>query len=88
MAKIIKFPAATVQAVYVEGADLAPESSVALQLVQLRRTLESWRQILRQLDQLAEADGSDGPCEQSRHIRALIADAERAIAEVQDRRDI
>nr|WP_210261717.1 hypothetical protein [Bradyrhizobium aeschynomenes] len=66
-------------------ADIALAASVGIQLVQLKRTLESWRQILHRLDQLAQPDDAGQLSEQSRHIRELMADAERAIAHFQDR---
>lgn len=54
-----------------------------MQLAKLKSVLDAWQQILRQLDRLAERDGTGPLAEQSRHIRQLIADAERAIALVQ-----
>lgn len=79
MATIIKFP----MAVRAEQAAVAAETAVRIQLVQLQRTVDSWRQIVRQLDLLAQSDDMGALSEQSRHIRQLIADAERAIAHVQ-----
>ncbi|WP_315725192.1 MULTISPECIES: hypothetical protein [unclassified Bradyrhizobium] len=79
MADIIKFPTVLRAA----QADIALAASVGIQLVQLKRTLESWRQILHRLDQLAQPDDAGQLSEQSRHIRELMADAERAIAHFQ-----
>ncbi|MGJ5182114.1 hypothetical protein ACQR16_35720 [Bradyrhizobium oligotrophicum] len=85
LANIITFPRAIPIAVHAEGTDTESEPSVEVQLAQLQRTLESWRLIVRQLDQLAEIDNAASWSEQSVHIRQLIADAERAIAEFQAR---
>ena len=85
MADIIKFPTAASRAVRVERTEPAPEASIEGQLVRLQLTLDSWRLILRWLDQLAQSGGEGEPGEQSRRIRELIAAAERAIADLHDR---
>jgi hypothetical protein len=85
LANIIKFPRVVPTAARAEQTDTASEPSVEIQLAQLQRTLDSWRQILRRLDQLAEPDNAASLSEQSLHIRQLMADAERAIVEFQDR---
>ncbi|CCD90615.1 conserved hypothetical protein [Bradyrhizobium sp. ORS 375] len=85
LANIIKFPTAATRMARSEQADLAFDMAVAIQLVQLKRTLDAWRMILHRLDELAQAEGRAVPCAQSHPIRQLIADAERAIAEVRDR---
>ncbi|GLH78500.1 hypothetical protein SSBR45G_34090 [Bradyrhizobium sp. SSBR45G] len=81
LANIIEFP----RTLRAERMDIAPETSLEIQLAQLTITLESWRQILRQLDRFAELNGAGLQGEQSRQIRQLIADAEHAIASVQRR---
>ena len=78
MADIIIFPAAQMQA---PGADSGAASAAEVQLLRLQSTLESWRQILRQLDRVASSSSNAGLAEQSRHIGRLIAAAEQAIAE-------
>ncbi|WP_035648906.1 hypothetical protein [Bradyrhizobium sp. ORS 285] len=87
MADIIPFPTAAARIARAKRIDIALEMAVAIQLVQLRRTLDAWRQILDRLDELARPDGHAVPSEQSRPIRQLIAEAERAIADVCDRND-
>ncbi|MGY3447909.1 hypothetical protein [Bradyrhizobium sp. USDA 4353] len=84
MADIIPFPTAAARVAREDRMSLPLDDAVALQLTHLRRTLQAWRQILRRLDQLAEADGHAVPSEQSAPIRQLIAEAERALADVRD----
>ncbi|CCE01788.1 hypothetical protein [Bradyrhizobium sp. STM 3809] len=87
MADIIEFATAATRIARAKRIDLAFEMAVVMQLMQLKRTLDAWRQILRRLDDLAKADGHAVPDEQSRPIRQLIADAERAISDMNDRAD-
>ncbi len=79
MADIIIFPAAA--QMRARSSDSVSGSAAEVQLLRLRRTLDSWRQILRQLDQLASSSGNAAFAEQSRHVGRLIAAAEQAIAD-------